>query len=39
MTTSSEKPPLFSKWRDWYVVLIAVLIVQVILFTWLSISF
>ncbi|WP_295123979.1 hypothetical protein [uncultured Chitinophaga sp.] len=30
--TQHEKPPLFSKWRYWYLLVIAWLITQIILF-------
>lgn len=31
-----DKPPVFKSWREWYTIMLAVLVLQIILFTWLS---
>jgi len=37
--TSEEKPPLFNSWRGWYVLVLGVLVVEILLFYWLTVSF
>lgn len=34
-----EKPPLFRQWNKWYMILIYVLIIQVILYYWLTLAY
>lgn len=34
-----ETPPVFKRWRHWYLLVIAFLVVQVLLFYWLTVSF
>jgi hypothetical protein len=34
-----EKPPLFKSWTGWYVLILAVLIVQIILYRLLTLAF
>jgi hypothetical protein len=34
-----EKPPLFKEWNKWYMILIYVLIIQIILYYWLTLAF
>jgi hypothetical protein len=36
---SEEKPPLFQSWKTWYWLVFGAMIVQVILFFWISKSF
>ncbi len=37
--TSDNHPPVFSTWRAWYVLLMAVLLVQLILYSYLTFLF
>lgn len=37
--TSSEKPPVFKSWKRWYVLVLGVLVLQIILYYWLTRSF
>jgi hypothetical protein len=39
MENTENKPPLFDSWRSWYWLLLAVLALQIILFSWLTFSF
>ena len=39
MTTSNDKPPLFSTWRAWYIAVIAFLVIEIILFAWITQQF
>ncbi|MGI8893993.1 MAG: hypothetical protein ACR2GN_11135 [Bacteroidia bacterium] len=39
VTTPEEKPPLFKEWNKWYMILIYVLLIQIILYYWLTQSF
>lgn len=34
-----EKPPLFSSWTGWYVLILTVLVVQIILYRILTVAF
>ncbi len=34
-----EKPPVFKSWRSWYVLILAVMLVQVIFYFWLTQQF
>jgi hypothetical protein len=36
---NSDKPPVFSSWKGWYVFLLAALLIQIILYYWLTIQF
>jgi hypothetical protein len=36
MTDESEKPPLFSSWRGWYLLVTGFLLLQILLFTLLT---
>jgi len=36
---SSENPPVFKKWSHWYGLLLGALVVQIILYLWLTISY
>jgi hypothetical protein len=36
---SSESPPVFKKWSHWYGLLLGALVVQIILYLWLTISY
>jgi hypothetical protein len=36
---NEHKPPLFAHWSTWYWIVLGVMLVQVILFTWLTRSF
>ncbi|QOR75290.1 MAG: hypothetical protein IMW88_07915 [Thermoflavifilum sp.] len=36
---SDEKPPLFSRWWMWYVLVVAWLVVLIGLFRWFTLSF
>lgn len=35
----SERPPVFRSWKGWYVFLVAVLVVQVVIYYWLTLRF
>lgn len=35
----SEKPPVFSSWTGWYVLILTVLLVQIILYRLLTVAF
>jgi hypothetical protein len=37
--TTEGKPPLFKFWRHWYMLVIGVLVLQIILYYWLTRSF
>lgn len=37
--TEEEKPPLFKNWSSWYWVVLIVMLVQVLLFSWLTYIF
>ena len=37
--TQDEKPPVFKSWSGWYWLLIGVLVLQIILFYWLTATF
>ena len=39
MTTSNDKPPLFSSWRAWYIAVIAFLVIEIIVFAWITQQF
>lgn len=39
MHISDEKPPVFKKWSAWYILVIVVLVLQIIFFTWFTKSF
>lgn len=34
-----EKPPLFESWTGWYVLILAVLVVQIIIYRFLTMAF
>ena len=36
---TEEKPPLFKNWSSWYWVVLIVMLVQVLLFSWLTYIF
>lgn len=36
MTEKTEKPPLFPRWRDWYLLVTGFLLLEVMLFTLLT---
>jgi len=36
MTDDSEKPPLFRRWRGWYLLVTGFLLLQILLFTLLT---
>jgi hypothetical protein len=37
--TDDERPPVFTSWRGWYWLVITVLLVQIVAYTWISNSF
>ncbi len=37
--TEANNPPVFKTWRHWYALLLGALVVQIILYLWLTISF
>lgn len=39
MSEKNEKPPLFKKWRSWYLLLIGTLVVLITLFYWFTQSY
>lgn len=39
MTTSNDKPPLFNRWRGWYVVVLVFLVIEIIFFAWITQQF
>jgi len=39
LSTPEEKPPLFKTWRNWYTLVLSVLVIQIIFFYWLTQSF
>lgn len=40
MTMSdTEKPPLFNSWTGWYVLILAALVIQIILYRLLTVAF
>lgn len=39
MNSKEDKPPLFTSWRSWYALVLAALVVQMILYYWLTRSF
>jgi len=36
---TDDKPPIFTTWRQWYWILIGVLVLQVVVYYWLTQSF
>lgn len=34
-----DRPPVFKRWRGWYLLVISVLVIQIILYTLISYSF
>jgi len=34
--TDEQKPPLFKNWSSWYWIVLGVMLMQVILFSWLT---
>jgi hypothetical protein len=36
---SDDKPPLFGSWRKWYIVVLAALVIQMVVYYWLTRSF
>lgn len=38
-STSPDTPPVFKRWRGWYTLVLAALVLQIILYTWLSFAF
>lgn len=36
---ASENPPVFKKWSHWYALLLGALMVQIILYLWLTFSY
>jgi hypothetical protein len=39
MNSTTDKPPVFKSWRGWYLTVLAALVLQIILYTWLSAQF
>jgi hypothetical protein len=39
LNTPPEKPPVFKSWKHWYVLVLGVLVLQIILYYWLTRSF
>ncbi|WP_262899472.1 hypothetical protein [Chryseosolibacter histidini] len=39
MSTSEDKPPVFASWRSWYTLVLGVLVIQMLLYYWLTRSF
>lgn len=37
--TEEDRPPVFESWKGWYWLVISVLVVQIIFYTWISNSF
>ena len=37
--SDSQKPPLFSSWTGWYVLVLSVLVVQIIIYRVLTVAF
>lgn len=35
----NDKPPLFNSWRGWYWLVLAALFIQIIFYSWLTVSF
>jgi hypothetical protein len=36
MSQDDNKPPLFSRWRGWYVLVLSVLLLQMLFYYWLT---
>ena len=36
MQEQTEKPPLFSRWSSWYLLVLLFLLLQIVLFSWLT---
>lgn len=36
---SEDKPPLFKRWRGWYILVLGFLTLQILLYYWLTQSF
>ncbi len=39
MTHDTESPPVFRKWRSWYILVISVMLVQLVVYLLISLSF
>lgn len=37
--TEDQKPPLFNSWSGWYWVVLGAMLLQVVLYAWLTVSF
>lgn len=37
--TESDKPPLFKSWTGWYVLVLAILVVQIIIYRLITLAF
>lgn len=38
-SSEQEQPPVFKKWRGWYLLVMAVLVIQIIIYTLVTNSF
>jgi hypothetical protein len=34
-----QKPPLFPRWRSWYTLVLTALVIQIVLYYWITVSF
>jgi len=38
-TSIDEQPPVFKNWSGWYALLLGALLIQIVLYLWLTLSF